>query len=74
MILKNFSSSRTPSLPRRRLLTDAARERTARYLLATRLKQMAARIETAAVAPGSDRLTGLAVRSLDGETAGAVMA
>ncbi|MET8168844.1 hypothetical protein ABZT34_32110 [Streptomyces sp. NPDC005329] len=57
---------------------DAARERTAQYLLAKRLEQLreqtAARTETAAPAPWSDRLAGLAAPSLDGGTAGAVMA
>ncbi|WP_237276629.1 hypothetical protein [Streptomyces caniscabiei] len=57
---------------------DAARERVAEYLLTVRLeqlrKQAAAHTETAAPAPWTDRLTGLAARSLDGETAGAVIA
>ncbi|MFD3622451.1 hypothetical protein ACFWWT_46365 [Streptomyces sp. NPDC058676] len=57
---------------------DTARERTAQYLLATRLEQLreqaAARTKTVAAAPWSDRLAGLAARSLDGGTAGAVMA
>ncbi|MEU1457417.1 hypothetical protein [Streptomyces avermitilis] len=57
---------------------DTARERTAQYLLAKRLKQLreqtAARTETTAPAPWSDRLTGLAARPLDGVAAGAVMA
>jgi ssDNA-binding Zn-finger/Zn-ribbon topoisomerase 1 len=58
--------------------SDAARERTAEYLLATRLEQlrtqMADRTESAAPAPWSARLTELATRPLDGETAGAVIA
>ncbi|MFJ3043863.1 hypothetical protein [Streptomyces tendae] len=57
---------------------DAARERVAEYLLATRLEQlrtrMADRTESAAPAPWSARLTELAARPLDGETAGAVIA
>jgi hypothetical protein len=57
---------------------DAARERVAEYLLATRLEQlrtrMADRTETAPPAPWSARLTELAARSLDGESAGAVIA
>ncbi|GGM19777.1 hypothetical protein GCM10010129_75120 [Streptomyces fumigatiscleroticus] len=57
---------------------DAARERVAEYLLATRLEQLreqaAARTETAAAAPWKDRLAELAKRSLDGGTAGAVVA
>ncbi|MFH9968342.1 hypothetical protein ACH4PR_44775 [Streptomyces mirabilis] len=57
---------------------DAARERTAEYLLATRLEQlhaqMADRTESAVPAPWSARLTELAARPLDGETAGAVIA
>ncbi|MEV8297801.1 hypothetical protein [Streptomyces rochei] len=56
---------------------DAARERTAQYLLATRLEQLreraAARTETAS-APWPDRLPELAARPLDGEAAGAVIA
>lgn len=57
---------------------DAARERVSEYLLATRLEQLreqpAARTETAAPAPWADRLPELAARSLDGGTAGAVIA
>ncbi|WP_410540547.1 hypothetical protein [Streptomyces sp. KL2] len=57
---------------------DAARERTAEYLLAVRLEQLrgqaAARTETAAPAPWKDRLPEPAARALDGDTAGAVMA
>jgi hypothetical protein len=57
---------------------DTARERVAGYLLATRLEQLrgqaAARTETAAAAPWTDRLPELAARSLDGEAAGAVIA
>ncbi|MFI2025624.1 hypothetical protein [Streptomyces olivaceoviridis] len=57
---------------------DAARERVAEYLLATRLEhlreQSAARTETVAAAPWADRLPELAARSLDGGTAGAVIA
>jgi hypothetical protein len=58
---------------------DTARERVAEYLLTVRLEQLrkqqaAARTETAAPAPWTDRLTRLAARSLDGGTAGAVMA
>jgi hypothetical protein len=57
---------------------DAARERVAEYLLTARLEQLreqaAARTETAAPAPWTDRLTRIAARSLDGGTAGAVMA
>ncbi|WP_331726617.1 hypothetical protein OG592_44195 (plasmid) [Streptomyces avidinii] len=57
---------------------DGARERTAQYLLATRLKQLreqaAARTETAAPAPWTDRLPGLAARPLDGGATGAVIA
>ncbi|MFF1446156.1 hypothetical protein [Streptomyces sp. NPDC058295] len=56
---------------------DAARERTAQYLLATRLEQLreraAARTAPAASAPWTDRLAGFAARSLDGGTAGAVI-
>ncbi|MGW2890551.1 hypothetical protein ACWDDN_35645 [Streptomyces griseoruber] len=58
--------------------TDAARERTAEYLLATRLEQLrkrtAARTETVAPAPWSARLTELAARPLDGDQAGAAIA
>ncbi|MGQ4732658.1 hypothetical protein ACUN3E_34005 [Streptomyces sp. Ju416(a)] len=57
---------------------DAARERVAEYLLATRLEQLrgqaAARTEMAAAAPWTDRLPELAARSLDGEAAEAVIA
>ncbi|MEU7428407.1 hypothetical protein [Streptomyces sp. NPDC040750] len=57
---------------------DAARERTAQYLLAARLEQLreraAARSEAAAPAPWTDRLPELAARPLDGEAAGAVIA
>lgn len=57
---------------------DAARERTAQYLLATRLErlreQAAARTEQAAAAPWTDRLPGLAARPLDGGATGAVIA
>ncbi|MEU1107254.1 hypothetical protein ABZ408_40950 [Streptomyces tibetensis] len=57
---------------------DAARERTAEYLLTTRLerlrKRTAARSETVAPAPWSARLTELAARPLDGEMAQAVLA
>ncbi|MEU9654386.1 hypothetical protein AB0E00_36595 [Streptomyces sp. NPDC048110] len=57
---------------------DAARERAAEYLLATRLEQLreqaAARTEMAPAAPWTDRLPELAARSLDGEVAGAVIA
>ncbi|MFF5188738.1 hypothetical protein ACFY30_34070 [Streptomyces sp. NPDC000345] len=57
---------------------DAARERTAEYLLATRLEQLrkrtAARTETVAPAPWSARLTELAARPLDGDQAGAAIA
>jgi hypothetical protein len=57
---------------------DAARERTAQYLLATRLEQLrervAARSEAAVPAPWTDRLPELAARPLDGEVAGAVIA
>ncbi|WP_309031295.1 hypothetical protein [Streptomyces alfalfae] len=56
---------------------DAARERTAEYLLATRLEQLreraVARTETAARPPWTNRLPQLAARLLDGETAGAMM-
>ncbi|SFY52696.1 hypothetical protein [Streptomyces sp. F-1] len=48
------------------------------YLLATRLEQLreqiAARTETAAAAPWTDRLPELAARSLDGDATGAVIA
>lgn len=50
---------------------DAARERTADYLLAARLEQLrqqlAARTEQVAAAPWTDRLRKLAARPLDGE-------
>ncbi|MEV5644076.1 hypothetical protein AB0L67_28605 [Streptomyces flaveolus] len=50
---------------------DAARERVAGYLLATRLEQLreqtAVRTEPAAVAPWTDRLPELAARPLDGD-------
>ncbi|MER8119066.1 hypothetical protein [Streptomyces sp. NPDC094031] len=50
----------------------------AEYLPMTRLEQLreqaAARTETAAPAPWTDRLPELAARSLDGEAAGAVIA
>ncbi|MFF9497247.1 hypothetical protein [Streptomyces flaveolus] len=57
---------------------DAARERTAEYLLAARLEQLreraAVRTEAAVPAPWTDRLPELAARPLDGEAAGAVIA
>lgn len=57
---------------------DTARERAAEYLFTARLEQlrerMADRIETAAPAPWSARLTELAARPLNGETTGAVIA
>ncbi|GHE33947.1 hypothetical protein [Streptomyces capitiformicae] len=57
---------------------DAARERTAEYLFTVRLEQLrertADRTGQAAAAPWSVRLTELAPRTLDGETAGAVIA
>ncbi|MEV6810057.1 hypothetical protein [Streptomyces sp. NPDC051132] len=57
---------------------DAARERVAEYLLATRLGQLreqtAPRTEPAAAAPWASRLPELAARPLDGEAAGAVIA
>ncbi|MFR0367585.1 hypothetical protein [Streptomyces sp. MCC20] len=57
---------------------DAARECTAEYLLTVRLEQLrertADRTEQPAAAPWSARLTELAARPLDGETAGAVIA
>ncbi|GAA1924108.1 hypothetical protein [Streptantibioticus ferralitis] len=57
---------------------DTARERTAQYLLGTRLNQLreqqAARTQQAAPAPWADRLPELAARPLDGDTAGAVIA
>ncbi|MFJ2607593.1 hypothetical protein ACIO13_21860 [Streptomyces sp. NPDC087425] len=56
---------------------DAARERTAQYLLAARLEQLreraATRTEAAMPAPWTDRLPELAARPLDGEAAGAVI-
>ncbi|MER7694644.1 hypothetical protein [Streptomyces sp. NPDC097610] len=57
--------------------SDAARERTAEYLLTVRLEQLreqtADQTETAAPAPWAGRLTELAARPLDGEMAGAVI-
>ncbi|MFC8350780.1 hypothetical protein [Streptomyces sp. NPDC057280] len=57
---------------------DAARERTAEYLLTVRLEQLrertADRTEQAAAAPWSDRLTALAARPLVGERAEAMIA
>ncbi|GHB33024.1 hypothetical protein [Streptomyces chryseus] len=57
---------------------DAARERVAECLLATRLEQLreqqAARSEQAAAAPWSGRLPELAARALDGDAAGSVIA
>ncbi|MFI7178972.1 hypothetical protein [Streptomyces spororaveus] len=57
---------------------DTARERTAQYLLATRLErlreQAAAWTDQAAAAPWTDRLPELAARPLDGGAAGAVIA
>ncbi|MEV5454704.1 hypothetical protein [Streptomyces sp. NPDC052535] len=57
---------------------DAARERTAEYLLAVRLEQLreqvAARTEIAAAAPWTDRLPELAARPLHGDATGAVIA
>ncbi|MFH8558936.1 hypothetical protein ACH4FE_35840 [Streptomyces celluloflavus] len=57
---------------------DAARERVAECMLATRLEQLreqqSARTEQAAAAPWSDRLLELAARALGGDTAGAVIA
>ncbi|MGV9252315.1 hypothetical protein [Streptomyces sp. NPDC003697] len=57
---------------------DAARERTAEYLLAARLEQLrervTARSEAAAPVPSTDRLPELAARPLDGDTAEAVIA
>ncbi|MFE3770832.1 hypothetical protein [Streptomyces sp. NPDC059122] len=56
----------------------AARERAAEYLLAVRLEQLreqaAARTEAATPALWTDRLPGLAARSLDDDATGAVMA
>ncbi|MFF3488751.1 hypothetical protein ACFYXC_36595 [Streptomyces sp. NPDC002701] len=57
---------------------DAARERVAGYLLATRLEQLreqtAARTEPVAAAPWTGRLLELATRPLDGDAIGAVIA
>ncbi|MFH9697462.1 hypothetical protein [Streptomyces globisporus] len=57
---------------------DTARERTAEYLLTTRLEQLreqtAARTEQVPVAPWTGRLHELATRPLDTDTAGAVIA
>ncbi|WP_203237896.1 hypothetical protein [Streptomyces sp. CdTB01] len=57
---------------------ESARERTAEYLLATRLEQLRkrteARTETVAPASWSARLTELAARPLDGDQAGAAIA
>ncbi|PBC87047.1 MULTISPECIES: hypothetical protein [unclassified Streptomyces] len=57
---------------------DAARERTAQYLLAERLEQLreqaAARTETTAAVPWRGWLPDLAIRPLDGDTAMAVHA
>lgn len=57
---------------------DTARERTAQYLLTTRLEQLreqaAARTETAAAAPWTDRLPELAARPLDNDATQAVIA
>lgn len=57
---------------------DTARERTAQYLLTTRLEQLreqaTARTETAAAAPGTDRLPRLAARPLDNDATQAVIA
>ncbi|KOT79212.1 hypothetical protein ADK70_31395 [Streptomyces rimosus subsp. pseudoverticillatus] len=57
---------------------EAARDRTAEYLLAARLEQLreqaAARTETAAAAPWRDRLGEVAARPLDEDTAGMVRA
>ncbi|MFZ3491680.1 hypothetical protein ACODT5_00305 [Streptomyces sp. 5.8] len=57
---------------------DEARERVAEHLLAARLEQLreqqAARTETVAVAPWTDRLPELAARPLDGGTSGPVIA
>ncbi|MCC9707292.1 hypothetical protein E4N62_19635 [Streptomyces sp. MNU76] len=58
--------------------SDRARERTARYLLAKRLEQLreqaAARTETAAAAPWTDRLPELAARRLNSDVTGEVIA
>ncbi|MFB8020755.1 hypothetical protein ACFC36_19545 [Streptomyces rubiginosohelvolus] len=57
---------------------DTARERTAEYLLTTRLEQLreqtAARTEQVPAAAWTDRLPELAARPLDTDTAGAVIA
>ncbi|MEU0929012.1 hypothetical protein ACFV47_37895 [Streptomyces solisilvae] len=59
---------------------DAVRERTAEYLLATRLEQLREQAvthtetETAAAVRWRDRLRELVARPLDGDTAGAVIA
>ncbi|WP_413812675.1 hypothetical protein [Streptomyces sp. OE57] len=59
---------------------DAARIRTAEYLLAKRLEQLRelaathTEIETAAAVRWRDRMRELAARPLDGDTAGAVIA
>lgn len=57
---------------------DAARERTAQYLLSVRLEQLrgqaAARTEQAGSAPWTDRLPGLAARPLDDDATGTVIA
>ncbi|MEU2740099.1 hypothetical protein ABZ656_33285 [Streptomyces sp. NPDC007095] len=57
---------------------DAARERTAQYLLTERLEQLreqaSARTETAAAAPWTDRLPELAARPLDNDATPAVIA
>ncbi|MEU3136409.1 hypothetical protein ABZ691_26980 [Streptomyces sp. NPDC006854] len=57
---------------------DTARERTAEYLLTTRLEQLreqtAARTEQVPAAPWTGRLHELAARPLDTDTAGAVIA
>jgi hypothetical protein len=57
---------------------DTARERTAQYLLTTGLEQLreqaTARTETAAAAPGTDRLPRLVARPLDNDATQAVIA
>ncbi|MGK5628445.1 hypothetical protein [Streptomyces sp. URMC 123] len=57
---------------------DTARQRTAQYLLATRLEQLreqaAARTEKASAAPWTDRLPERAARPLDSAATGAVSA
>lgn len=57
---------------------DAARERTAQYLLAERLQhlheQTVGRTKTSAAAPWTDRLPALAARPLDDDMAGLVIA